>query len=166
MEIFIDYFTEKCYYFYKSSTLVIKEVIKLEEITRFGVSMEANLLTQFDKLIERKNYKNRSEAIRDLIRDYIVENQWKSGNVETVGTITYVYSHEVREISDKLIDIQHGHHKNIISSMHVHLDEHNCLEVMVVIGTPNDISKIADEIISTKGVKHGKLTMTTTGKNL
>lgn len=128
--------------------------------------MDTNLLLQFDELIKKKNYNNRSEAIRDLIRDYIVENQWESGNIETVGTITYVYNHEVRELSDKLIDIQHSHHANIISSMHVHLDEHNCLEVMVVKGTPKDISSIADEIISTKGVKHGKLIMTTTGENL
>lgn len=128
--------------------------------------MDTTLLLQFDELIKKKNYNNRSEAIRDLIRDYIVENQWESGNIETVGTITYVYNHEVRELSDKLIDMQHSHHTNIISSMHVHLDEHNCLEVMVVKGTPKDISRIADEIISTKGVKHGKLIMTTTGENL
>ncbi|MDI3478598.1 MAG: CopG family transcriptional regulator, nickel-responsive regulator [Thermoanaerobacterium sp.] len=143
-----------------------KEMICLEEITRFGVSMEASLLSQFDKLLESKNYKNRSEAIRDLIRNYIVENQCKSDEAESIGTVTYVYNHEVREISDKLVDIQHGHHENIISSMHVHLDEHNCLEVMVVKGTSNIISAIADKIISTKGVKHGKLVMTTTGKNL
>ncbi|MDI6603729.1 MAG: nickel-responsive transcriptional regulator NikR [Thermoanaerobacteraceae bacterium] len=138
-----------------------------ENITRFGVSMDTKLLSQFDELINKKNYNNRSEAIRDLMRDYIVENQWEEGDdIETVGTITYVYNHEVRELSDKLTDMQHGHHTNIISSMHVHLDKHNCLEVMVVKGTPKLISAIADEIISTKGVKHGKLIMTTTGKDL
>ncbi|AIS53105.1 putative nickel-responsive regulator [Thermoanaerobacter kivui] len=141
-------------------------MIGLEEITRFGVSMESKLLYQFDELIKKKNYNNRSEAIRDLIRDFIVENQWEAEDVETMGTITYVFNHEMREISDKLTDIQHKHYKNIISTMHVHLDEHNCLEVMVVKGTSKEIIKIADEIISTKGVKHGKLAMTTTGENL
>ncbi len=141
-------------------------VISLEEITRFGVSMESKLLYQFDELIKKKNYNNRSEAIRDLIRDFIVENQWEAEDVETIGTITYVFNHEVRGISDKLTDMQHKHYQNIISTMHVHLDKHNCLEVMVVKGTSKEITKIADEIISTKGVKHGKLVMTTTGENL
>jgi CopG family nickel-responsive transcriptional regulator len=141
-------------------------VIGLEEITRFGVSIESKLLYQFDELIKRKNYNNRSEAIRDLIRDFIVENQWEAEDVETIGTITYVFNHEVREISDKLTDLQHKHYQNIISTMHVHLDEHNCLEIMVVKGTAKEITKIADEIISTKGVKHGKLVTTTTGENL
>ncbi|MGI1690480.1 nickel-responsive transcriptional regulator NikR [Thermoanaerobacter uzonensis] len=138
----------------------------MEEIIRFGVSMESKLLYQFDELIKRKNYNNRSESIRDLIRDFIVENQWEAEDVETIGTITYVFNHEVREISDKLTDIQHKHYQNIISTMHVHLDKHNCLEIMVVKGTAKEITKIADEIISTKGVKHGKLVTTTTGENL
>uniref|UniRef100_UPI001575C3B2 nickel-responsive transcriptional regulator NikR n=1 Tax=Caldanaerobius polysaccharolyticus TaxID=44256 RepID=UPI001575C3B2 len=138
----------------------------MEEITRFGVSMDTRLLAQFDELIKSKNYSNRSEAIRDLIRDYIVENQWQDEDVETVGTITLVYNHEVRELSDKLVDIQHSFHRNIISTMHVHLDAHNCLEVMVVKGTAAKIRAVADRLISTKGVKHGKLTMTTTGQNL
>jgi len=138
----------------------------IEEITRFGVSMDTRLLAQFDELIKSKNYSNRSEAIRDLIRDYIVENQWQDEDVETVGTITLVYNHEVRELSDKLVDIQHSFHRNIISTMHVHLDAHNCLEVMVVKGTAAKIRAVADRLISTKGVKHGKLTMTTTGQNL
>ncbi|WP_432203121.1 nickel-responsive transcriptional regulator NikR [Thermoanaerobacter uzonensis] len=141
-------------------------MIGLEEIIRFGVSMESKLLYQFDELIKRKNYNNRSESIRDLIRDFIVENQWEAEDVETIGTITYVFNHEVREISDKLTDIQHKHYQNIISTMHVHLDKHNCLEIMVVKGTAKEITKIADEIISTKGVKHGKLVTTTTGENL
>ncbi|MBE3592047.1 MAG: nickel-responsive transcriptional regulator NikR [Thermoanaerobacter sp.] len=138
----------------------------MEEIIRFGVSMESKLLYQFDELIKRKNYNNRSEAIRDLIRDFIVENQWEAEDAETIGTITYVFNHEVREISDKLTDMQHKHYQNIISTMHIHLDKHNCLEIMVVKGTAKEITKIADEIISTKGVKHGKLVMTTTGENL
>ncbi|MFV9568447.1 nickel-responsive transcriptional regulator NikR [Thermoanaerobacter mathranii] len=138
----------------------------MEEITRFGVSMESKLLYQFDELIKKKSYNNRSEAIRDLIRDFIIENQLEAENTKTIGTITYVFNHEVREINDKLTNIQHKHYQNIISTMHVHLDKHNCLEIMVLKGTAKEITKIADEIISTKGVKHGKLVMTTTGKNL
>lgn len=138
----------------------------MDDITRFGVSIEEKLLAQFDILIKEKNYDNRSEAIRDLIRNYIIENQWESGDVETVGTITYIYNHDVRELSDKLIAKEHSHYKNIISSMHIHLDKSHCLEVMIVKGLPKEISGIANEIISTKGVKHGKLIMTTTGENL
>jgi len=138
----------------------------LEDVIRFGVSMESKLLQKFDELIKQKNYNNRSEAIRDLIRDFIVENQQESEDTEMIGTITYVFNHEVRELNDKLTEMQHRHFKNVISTMHVHLDEHNCLEVMIVKGTSKTITKIADEIISTKGVKHGKLVMTTTGKNI
>lgn len=138
----------------------------IEKIIRFGVSMDAGLLAKFDELIKSKSYNNRSEAIRDLIRDYIVENQWQDQDMEAVGTITLVYNHEIRELSDKLVDIQHGFYKNIISTMHVHLDEHNCLEVIIVKGTVSEIRAVSDKLISTKGVKHGKLMMTTTGKNL
>lgn len=138
----------------------------MEDVIRFGVSMESKLLQKFDELIKQKNYNNRSEAIRDLIRDFIVENQQESEDTEMIGTITYVFNHEVRELNDKLTEMQHRHFKNVISTMHVHLDEHNCLEVMIVKGTSKTITKIADEIISTKGVKHGKLVMTTTGKNI
>ncbi|MGB9678862.1 MAG: nickel-responsive transcriptional regulator NikR [Thermoanaerobacteraceae bacterium] len=138
----------------------------MEDVIRFGVSMESKLLQKFDELTKQKNYNNRSEAIRDLIRDFIVENQQESEDTEMIGTITYVFNHEVRELNDKLTEMQHRHFKNVISTMHVHLDEHNCLEVMIVKGTSKTITKIADEIISTKGVKHGKLVMTTTGKNI
>jgi CopG family transcriptional regulator, nickel-responsive regulator len=135
-------------------------------VTRFGVSIENPLLERFDNLIERKGYSSRSEAIRDLIRDSLVSEDWQSSAAEAVGTITIVYSHKTRELPDTLTDLQHHYHDSIVSSMHIHLDEHNCLEAIVVKGKARDIKTIADRLIGTKGVKHGKLTVTTTGKGL
>ncbi len=135
-------------------------------LTRFGISLDKKLLSEFDRLITQKGYANRSEAIRDLIRDNLVKEEWEAGNEETVGTITIVYSHHTRELIDTLTELQHKHHESIVSSMHVHLDEHNCLEAIIVKGKGKDIKKIADRLIGTKGVKHGKLTATTTGKHL
>jgi CopG family nickel-responsive transcriptional regulator len=109
---------------------------------------------------------NRSEAIRDLIRSALVEMQWEEGDAETVGTVTLVYNHHVRDLSDKLTEQQHTHHHEIVSALHIHLDAHNCLEVLVVRGRARDVKKIADELIGVKGVKHGKLVMTTTGEEL
>jgi CopG family transcriptional regulator, nickel-responsive regulator len=136
------------------------------EICRFGVSIDEKLLDNFDKLIEEKGYVNRSEAIRDLIRASLVELKWEGEEEETVGTVTLVYNHHVRDLSDKLTEHQHAHHDNIVSTLHVHLDAHNCLEVLVVRGAAKVVKKIADELIGVKGVKHGKLVMTTTGEEL
>jgi len=135
-------------------------------VTRFGVSIDSKLIRKFDALIEQKGYTARSEALRDLIRDRLVEEEWESGDNETVGTITIVYNHHTRELDHALTDLQHRSFHQIISALHVHLDAHNCLEVLVVKGKSRDIRKIADSLIGTKGVKHGKLTMTTTGKEL
>lgn len=138
----------------------------MSRTVRFGVAMEKLLLDKFDQLIIKKGYQNRSEAIRDLVRNNLVEEEWKIGNKETVGTVTIVYSHHVRELTDILTELQHRYHSEIISCMHVHLDAHNCLEVMAVKGQADKIKQIADKLIATKGVKHGKLVMTTTGKEL
>ena len=138
----------------------------MKEIVRFGVSMEKNLLANFDELISRKGYANRSEAFRDLVREYLVEEEWRTEKKEMIGTITIVYNHHSRGLSDTLTDLQHQFLNLIISTMHVHLDEDNCLEVLVVKGMVDKIKTIADKLISTRGVKHGKLTMTTTGKEL
>jgi len=135
-------------------------------IFRFGISLEKALIERFDSLIRKKGYANRSEAIRDLLRDSLVSDEWESSKEETVGSITIVYSHETRELTDNLTDLQHRYHGSIISAMHIHLDEHNCLEVIVVRGKAKDIQTIADRLIGTKGVKHGKLSVTTTGKHL
>jgi len=135
-------------------------------VTRFGISLEEILLKGFDDLIRKKGYSNRSEAIRDLIRDALVMEEWEGTTGETVGTITIVYSHEKRELLDLLTRLQHLHHDLIISSMHIHLDKHNCLELIAVKGKGEDIKRIADRLIGSKGVKHGKLTLTTTGSRL
>jgi len=138
----------------------------MAELTRFGISMDAQLLARFDALIEGKGYVNRSEAIRDLIRNALVEDQWGREDEETVGTVTVVYDHHVRDLADKLTEHQHAHHDNIVSALHVHLDHDNCLEVVVVKGTVKEVKRLAAELIGTKGVKHGKLVTSTTGKDL
>ncbi len=135
------------------------------ELVRFGMSLDSELLERFDKLMEKKGYKNRSEALRDLMRDILVREEWES-NEEIVGTITLVYDHHVRELSDRLTDIQHDHAESVLSTMHIHLDHENCLEVIVVRGSASEVQKFADNLISARGVKHGKLTATTTGSLL
>ena len=138
----------------------------MAELTRFGISIDDRLLKRFDALIAKKGYGNRSEAIRDLIRGALVEEQWAREDEETVGTVTLVYDHHTRDLSDKLTEQQHSHHNAIISALHVHLDAHNCLEVVVVKGKAREVRRLADELIGTKGVKHGKLVTSTTGKDL
>jgi len=138
----------------------------MSELTRFGVSIDSQLIKKFDALVARKGYATRSEAIRDMIRDSLVEQEWESEDRETVGTITIVYNHHTRELEHALTDMQHKSFHQIVSALHVHLDAHNCLEVLVVKGMSREIRKIADRLIGTRGVKHGKLTTTTTGKEL
>lgn len=135
-------------------------------ILRFGVSIDRGLLKRFDRLIAEKGYGSRSEALRDLIRDKLVQQEWKVGTRETVGTITLVYDHHTRELTDHLTHMQHDHYQAIVSSMHVHMDAHNCLEVLVVKGKGKEIKALADRLIGTRGVKHGKLTLTTGGRDL
>lgn len=133
---------------------------------RFGVSIPDELLAKLDKLAKKKGYSNRSEVIRDLVRDRFVDEEWAEGGGEVVGTVTLVYDHHSHDLSDKLADLQHSHFKNIVSTTHIHLDEHNCLEVLVVRGKSQKVREISDRLIATKGVMHGKLVMTSTGKNL
>jgi len=135
-------------------------------LQRFGVSMESSLLERFDALVRERGYANRSEAIRDIIRDVLVERQWEDEGTEVAGTITLVYDHHVNGLSDLLNDLQHEHYRSILSTMHIHLDEHNCLEVLVVKGRAGELRRIAERLIATRGVKHGKLTLTSTGKDL
>jgi CopG family nickel-responsive transcriptional regulator len=138
----------------------------MADAIRFGVSMDYSLLKDFDKLIAKIGYTNRSEAIRDLIRERLIQQEWQASDQETVGTITLVYDHEIHELTETLTALQHKYHKQIVSTMHIHLDEHNCLEVLIVRGKGNVIKKIADKLQSTKGVKHGKLITTTTGQKV
>lgn len=135
-------------------------------VTRFGVSLDEHLLAQFNRVIARKGYTNRSEAIRDLIRDSLVREQWELGSDEVVGTLTLVYNHEVRDLSDKLTDLQHAHYKAIVSTLHVHLDAQYCLEVLVLRGKAKELKSIADRLIGTRGVKHGTFSATAEGRAL
>jgi CopG family transcriptional regulator, nickel-responsive regulator len=138
----------------------------MADLVRFGVSIPDDLLDKFDVLIAEKGYTNRSEAIRDLIRDRLVEDEWSASEHEVVGTVTVVYNHEQSDLAQKLTQIQHRKHELVISSLHVHLDQHNCLEVLVIRGRSDDVKKVGQLLISTRGVKHGKITMTTTGQEL
>ena len=138
----------------------------MSKLIRFGISMNQDLLEKFDRSISRKGYGNRSEAIRDLIRDDLVEMEWESGDEEVAGTITLVYDHHVKGLSYVLLETQHHYHDLILTSSHVHLDHNNCLEVLIVKGKAADAKKAAETLISTKGVKHGKLTIASTGRGL
>jgi len=135
-------------------------------LSRIGVAIDSDLLKKFDRLITQRGYTNRSEAFRDLIRDELVERTWESPESQVVGTITLVYNHHVRMLNEKLTDIQHDFHRSILSTLHVHLDHDNCLEVLVVKGKSAEVRKVADVLISTKGVKHGRLTLSTSGAEL
>ena len=137
----------------------------MSNLSRFSVSLDKNLINNFDKHIKRRNYPTRSKAIGDLILGELVKEEWASGK-EVVGGITLVYNHHKRELVNRLTDIQHDFHQLIISSQHVHLDEDNCLEIVVVKGKPKEIDKLAQSLKSTKGVKHESLIMATTGKEI
>ena len=140
--------------------------MKKETVSRFSISLPPSLLQQFDEMSKEKGYDNRSLAIGDMMRDSLVEHRQKFGNEDIAGTITLVYDHHKQHVQAALTDIQHDHHEVIVSTVHVHLDHDNCLEVLVVRGKAAVVKRIADELISAKGVKHGKLTVTTTGKDL
>lgn len=135
----------------------------MSEIARFGVSLEAKLLERFDRLIRKKNYTNRSEALRDLIHQELVKRDWEEGG-EVAGAITYVYDHHRRELLNKIVDLQHDYQKVIICTQHVHLDHDNCLEIVAVRGRAKDVQKLADQIKAVRGVRHGVLSVTGTGR--
>lgn len=140
------------------------EVI-MTEVVRFGVSFEKQLLRRFDLFIKNKKYTNRSEAIRDIIREKFVEEEWQK-NKQVAGAIVLVYDHHKRDLVNNITDIQHDYGNIIISTQHIHLDHHNCLEVIVVKGMPIQVKDLFQKLRSEKGVKHGALNMTTTGKDL
>ena len=135
----------------------------MAELVRFGVSLENELLDKFDKHIKRKNYPNRSEAFRDLIRQELIIKEWREGK-EIAGAITLVYNHHKRELVNQLTDIQHDFQELIISTQHIHLDHSNCLEIIAVKGSPKEAERLADTLKAVRGVKHGTLSMSTTGK--
>ena len=139
----------------------------MSELIRFSVAMPDDLLMQFDNLVARRGLaKNRSEVIRDLVRDALVDEEWDNPDQEIVGTLSIVFNHHASDLQNKLDQVQHSHHDEIISAMHIHLDAHNCLEVIAMRGKSESIRFIADSILGVKGVKHGRLTTTTTGRLL
>ena len=137
-----------------------------KNIVRFGVSIEEKLLTKFDSYISVKGYVNRSEAIRDLIRNVLVSQQIENPETESFGTLTIIYNHHHGEISEKLNHVQHDFFQNIVSTTHIHLDSHNCLEVLILKGKAGNLKSLADTILSIKNVKHGKFVIASTETDL
>jgi CopG family nickel-responsive transcriptional regulator len=137
-------------------------------IERIGVSLEKDLLERFDQLIGQKGYATRSEAIRDLIRDALVQRHWSesASREEQVAVVTLVYDHDSSSLAHRLAHIQHENHRAVVSALHVHMDEHNCLEVLVLRGRASEVIAMGEGLVSTKGVKFGKLLPATTGQGL
>jgi len=134
-------------------------------LVRFGVSLGKPLLDRFDDLIRAKQYTNRSEALRDMIRKELVQQEWKSGS-DVVGTITLIYDHHKRDVLIRVMDMQHDFQEAIISTQHIHLDHHNCLEIVAARGKAEEVQKLADALRSIKGVRHATLSMSSTGKEI
>jgi len=135
-------------------------------LIRFGVSLDKDLLKEFDGILSRKGYVSRSEALRDLIREDLVKEEWGHENKETAGAIILIYDHHHRQLLAKITGIQHDHQSVIISTQHIHLGHHNCLEIVAVRGIGKEIKDLADHLRALKGVKHGALSLSTMGKNL
>src|SRR5271170_7287598 len=137
----------------------------MSELARTGLSIDRELLARFDLAIAKKRYKNRSEAVRDLIRDHLVSEEADSDKL-VVGTLTIVYEHHRPNLTEKLVEAQHRAGSKVLAATHVHLDHHNCLEVIIMRGRSSTIRDLANRILSLRGVKHGQLVITTTGKGL
>lgn len=129
------------------------------DLQRIGVAIEADLLDRFDRLLSKRGYTNRSEAFRDLARAELITESSEAPNARVVGSVTLVYNHHVRMLSEKLTELQHKHQRNVVSTLHVHLDHDHCLEVIVLRGKAREVRQLADALISTKGVKNGRLTI-------
>ncbi len=137
------------------------------DLMRFSVAMPEDLLIRFDRLVARRGLaKNRSEVVRDLVRDALVEDECSLPGVEVMGTLTIVYDHHANDLQEKLHNIQHDFCDSVVSSMHVHVDSHTCLEVIVLRGETGLVQDIANLILGTKGVQNGKLVVTTTGRHI
>jgi CopG family transcriptional regulator, nickel-responsive regulator len=144
------------------SATFFKKVAPMKSLVRFGVSIEDPLLRRFDRFIARTGYENRSEAFRDLIRSKLVEEEVEDERTAVLGVLSLVYDHHKREVEKKLTEVQHLHHHTIISATHVHVDHDNCLEVILLKGTVKEVRTLASSLSIIKGVKHGKLTLTST----
>jgi CopG family nickel-responsive transcriptional regulator len=130
------------------------------KIIRFGVSIEPELLNNFDKMIKREGYTNRSEAIRDLIRRNLIIDIVKNPEMPSIGTLTIIYDHHIGNLTNKLLELQHDHHDDILTTTHIHIDPHICLEVLVLKGKKGKIQQLSDKIKSLRGIKHGELVIT------
>ena len=137
----------------------------MSELVRFGVSLEKSLLDRFDVLIREKQYTNRSEALRDLIRRELVQREWQGGS-DVAGAITLIYDHHKRDVMSRVTDTQHAFQEAIISTQHIHLDHHNCLEIVAARGKAEEVQKLADALRSIKGVRHATLSMSSTGREI
>ncbi|MDD5008323.1 MAG: nickel-responsive transcriptional regulator NikR [Syntrophorhabdaceae bacterium] len=137
----------------------------MSELVRFGVSLEKTLLDRFDRFIKERNYTNRSEAFRDMIRQELIKKEWVEGD-DVAGAITLIYDHHRKDLLNKITDIQHNLQKLIISTQHIHLDHHNCLEIIAVRGNPSEVQRLMGLMKAIKGVKHGTLSMSSTGKEI
>ena len=133
----------------------------MQQVERIGVSLDKKLLSIFDKFIAKKGYQNRSEAIRDLIRQQLSEERLADPKAKAIATVFVVYDHHSTKLMEKLTSLQHSHLLQTISSMHIHLDEHDCLEVIILRGKVAEINKMAENILSQKGVKLGKINFVT-----
>jgi CopG family nickel-responsive transcriptional regulator len=131
-----------------------------EKVIRFGVSIEPDLVKKFDKITKKEGYTNRSEAIRDLIRRNLITEENKDPEAKAIGTLTMIYDHHTGNLTNRLLDLQHDHTNEILTTTHIHIDHHNCLEVLVLKGKAGSIQKLADNIKALKGIKHGELVMT------
>lgn len=140
--------------------------MKARELSRFSISMPADLLAQLDEMITARGFANRSQALAELVRTQLVDYRAEAKLGEIAGTVTLVFDHHRRNIQSTLTDIQHDYGGLIVATMHIHLDHHNCMEVLALRGEAGSIKKLADRLVATKGIKHGKLTVTTTGKDL
>jgi CopG family transcriptional regulator, nickel-responsive regulator len=137
----------------------------MPQLSRTGVSLEEDLLKEFDQLIARRGYQNRSEAIRDLIREALLSETVHT-NQPVVGTLTLVYDHHVPNLSEKLTAAQHGAGAMVLAATHVHLDDHYCLEVIIMKGRAQEIQKVADRMLALRGVDLGKLVLTSSGSEI
>ena len=135
------------------------------ELVRTGVSLEQELLTKFDSVNGKKGYRNRSEAIRDLIRDHLVSEEIDK-NKMVIGTLAIIYDHHRPNLTEKLVEAQHHAGGKVLAATHVHLDHHNCLEVIIMKGRSGVLRDLSNGILSLRGVKHGQLMVTSTGKDL
>jgi CopG family nickel-responsive transcriptional regulator len=140
--------------------LSVNRATMTEKITRFGVSIEPNLLTKFDSMMKKKGYTNRSEAIRDLIRANIIQEKNANPEQKGLGTLTILYNHHTGPLTERLLELQHEHYQHILTATHIHVDHDNCLEVLILQGKMGDIQTLADKIKALKGIKHGELVLT------